>query len=239
MDSALVFVAMEVKSWLNRRAVAIHLLYRLSRGSRRRRLILPVSSSICVVSWHLQGQPNRQAVPVACFRFFASPYLTHTAPQICFCVLAATKSESSCNSLAHCSIDSSIEGFGVCKRRDFSRVTCLTREGSEISSEKVSSINASTCSLYSSLSSSLKSSRRLGSRRFAKYQRNPCKWSIPRPFDSTTAKYWLTLPKHPSWFGRTRCLKKASIWVLKKMAALTGSRLINRPRVIRLKWDVS
>src|SRR6266480_2662499 len=94
-------------------------------------------------------------ISVFCFHFFALSYLTHTASQICCCVLTVTKSESCSNSLTYCFTDFCIEEFEVCKMQDLFHVICLTREESEIFSENISSINASTCFLYFSFSLSL------------------------------------------------------------------------------------
>ena len=146
---------------------------------------------MCVASWHFHEKPNQQKVPVACFCFFASPYLTHTALQTCLCVLMTTKSESSCNSLTQCFTDSCIEEFGICRLRDFLWLVWLTREESEMFSEKTLSINASTCLLYFSFLLSFFffiSSRRWESHKFAWNQRRSCRWSILWLFVFTVAK---------------------------------------------------
>ena len=184
-------MAMKVKSWLNWKAVAILLLNQFSWESHQHRLMFSVFSSTCVASWHLHGLPNQQMVPVVCLCVFASSYLTHTASQICFCVLAVTKFESSHNSWAQSFTDCCIEEFSVCRLWDFFWVVCLTREESEMFSEKMSSINASICLLYFSFlfsSSFFTSSRRWESCKFAWNQKRSCRWSMPQLFVFTVIK---------------------------------------------------
>ena len=171
--------------------MTILLLNQFSQESCWQRLMLPVFSSTCVASWHFHEKSNWQKMLMTCFCFFASSYLTHITPQTCLCVLMATKSEFFCNSLAQCFTDSCIEEFDICRLWDFLQLVWLTREESEMFSEKTLSINASTCLLYFSFLLSFFffiSSRKWKSHKFAWNQRRSCKWSISWLFVFTVAK---------------------------------------------------